>query len=77
MNTQIQVEHAVTEEATGIDLIKEQIQVSSGNRLSFTQRMYHLVNMRLNAEFVPKTLRKTLFPHPEPLTCIMPLEDTG
>ena len=32
MNTRIQVEHAVTEEATGIDLIKEQIQVASGQR---------------------------------------------
>ena len=38
MNTRIQVEHGVTEEATGVDLIKEQIQVASGNRLSFTKR---------------------------------------
>ena len=39
MNTRIQVEHGVTEEATGVDLIKEQIQIASGNRLSLAQKM--------------------------------------
>ncbi|SVC29175.1 uncharacterized protein METZ01_LOCUS282029, partial [marine metagenome] len=38
MNTRIQVEHGVTEEATGIDLIKEQIQIASGQRLAFDQK---------------------------------------
>lgn len=37
MNTRIQVEHGVTEMVTGIDLIKEQILVSSGKKLSFSQ----------------------------------------
>ena len=38
MNTRIQVEHGVTEEATGVDLIKEQIQIASGNRLFIPKR---------------------------------------
>ncbi len=54
MNTRIQVEHGVTEEATGIDLIKEQIQVASGARLSLSQKDVqlnkHAVECRICAE---------------------------
>ncbi len=54
MNTRIQVEHAVTEEATGVDLIKEQIQVASGNRLSIAQKdvvlAKHAIECRICAE---------------------------
>ena len=54
MNTRIQVEHAVTEEATGVDLIKEQIQIASGNRLSFSQKdialSKHAIECRICAE---------------------------
>ena len=54
MNTRIQVEHAVTEEATGVDLIKEQIQVASGNRLSISQKdvvlAKHAIECRICAE---------------------------
>ena len=54
MNTRIQVEHAVTEEVTGIDLIKEQIQIASGQRLSFSQKEVvlnkHAIECRVCAE---------------------------
>ena len=54
MNTRIQVEHGVTEMVTGIDLIKEQILVSSGNKLSFSQYDIKVngcaIECRINAE---------------------------
>ena len=54
MNTRIQVEHPVTEEVTGRDLIKEQIRVASGEKLSFSQRDIkstgHAIEFRVNAE---------------------------
>jgi len=54
MNTRIQVEHPVTEMATDLDLVKEQIRVASGERLSFTQKDVnptgHVIEWRINAE---------------------------
>lgn len=54
MNTRIQVEHPVTEMVTGIDLIKEQIRVAAGIKLSFSQEDIkingHSIECRINAE---------------------------
>lgn len=54
MNTRIQVEHPVTECVTGLDLIKEQIKIASGERLSVTQEdikiQGHAIECRVNAE---------------------------
>ena len=54
MNTRIQVEHPVTEEVTGIDLIKQQILVANGEKLDFDQGDVkvdkHAIECRINAE---------------------------
>ncbi len=54
MNTRIQVEHTVSEEVTDIDLMKEQIRVAAGEKLSFTQDdvkvRHHAIEFRVNAE---------------------------
>ena len=54
MNTRVQVEHPITEMVTGIDIIKEQIKIASGEKLSFTQKDItftgHSMEARINAE---------------------------
>jgi len=58
MNTRLQVEHPVTEEITGIDLVREQIRVASGLKLNYKQKDVtfkgHSIECRINAEN-PKT----------------------
>jgi len=64
MNTRLQVEHPVTEMATGIDIVKEQIRIARGRHLSYTQEQVHqngaAIECRINAEdpnnsFLPST----------------------
>lgn len=52
MNTRIQVEHPVTEESLGVDLIKEQILIASGEKLSLKESSpkFHSIECRINAE---------------------------
>ena len=54
MNTRVQVEHPITEMVTGIDIVKEQIRVAAGEKLSFTQADVqargHSIECRINAE---------------------------
>lgn len=61
MNTRIQVEHPVTEWVTGVDLIKEQIKIASGEKLAFTQDEVklegHSIECRINAENPEKNFR--------------------
>ncbi len=72
MNTRIQVEHPITEMITGVDLVKEQIRVAAGEKLTFTQDDVkfkgHAVECRINAEdattFIPSPGRVTGFHAP-------------
>ena len=54
MNTRIQVEHPVTEMVTGVDIIKEQIKIASGEKLEYKQEDIkfegHSMEVRINAE---------------------------
>lgn len=54
VNTRIQVEHTVTEELYGVDLVREQIRVATGKTLSWEQKDLkpsgHVIQMRINAE---------------------------
>ena len=54
MNTRVQVEHPVTEMVTGIDIIKEQIKIASGENLEYQQKDIkidgHSLEVRINAE---------------------------
>jgi len=68
MNTRLQVEHPITEMATGVDIVAEQIRVARGRQLSYTQDQIefngHAIECRINAEdpfngFLPSTGRIT------------------
>jgi acetyl-CoA carboxylase biotin carboxylase subunit len=72
VNTRVQVEHPVTEAVTGIDIIKEQIRLSSGSPLSVKQRNIeirgHAIECRINAEdpvtFIPSPGKITFMYQP-------------
>lgn len=73
MNTRLQVEHPITELITGIDLVKEQIRIARGRRLTFNQEDIkmngHAIECRINAEdpynnFIPSIGKITTYRAP-------------
>ena len=76
MNTRLQVEHPVTEQITGIDLVKEQINIAQGQPLSFSQKDItingHAIEVRVYAEnaaenFMPATGKLHEYKRPQGL----------
>ncbi|MHB1515477.1 MAG: acetyl-CoA carboxylase biotin carboxylase subunit [Acidiferrobacteraceae bacterium] len=71
MNTRVQVEHAVTEMVTGIDIVQQQLLIASGEKLAYKQKDVvqrgHAIECRINAEdprtFMPSPGRITQY-HP-------------
>jgi acetyl-CoA carboxylase biotin carboxylase subunit len=71
MNTRLQVEHPVTEMITGVDIVREQLRIAAGEKLSFRQEDLairgHAIECRINAEdpktFMPSPGRVDLW-HP-------------
>jgi acetyl-CoA carboxylase, biotin carboxylase subunit len=72
MNTRVQVEHPVTEMVTGIDIVREQILIAAGEKLSYRQKDItwrgHAIECRINAEdprkFTPSPGRVTYYHQP-------------
>ncbi len=73
MNTRVQVEHCVTEMATGIDIVREQVLIAAGEKLSVAQEEIelrgHAIECRINAEaahkgFAPAPGRITSYAEP-------------
>lgn len=68
MNTRIQVEHGVTEMVTGVDLIKEQISVAEGMRLSFCQKDIKCIGCAIECRINAENPEKAFMPSPGKIT---------
>ncbi|MEK3765477.1 acetyl-CoA carboxylase biotin carboxylase subunit [Solibacillus sp. FSL K6-4121] len=76
MNTRLQVEHPVTEEITGLDLVEQQLKIANGEKLAFTrediQQKGHAIEVRIYAEHPI-----TFFPSPGKITKLVLPEGEG
>lgn len=72
MNTRIQVEHPVTEMITGIDLVKEQLKVASGERLSVKQEDVKIKGWAIECRINAENPSKNFMPSPGEITMYLP-----
>jgi len=72
MNTRIQVEHGVTEEVTGIDLIKEQILIAAGEKLEYEQKDIKFTRHALECRICAEDPARGFAPCPGTITLYCP-----
>jgi acetyl-CoA/propionyl-CoA carboxylase biotin carboxyl carrier protein len=68
MNTRVQVEHTVTEMATGIDIVREQIRIAAGEPLSFSQEEVSIVGSAIECRINAEAAHKKFAPAPGTIT---------
>jgi acetyl-CoA/propionyl-CoA carboxylase, biotin carboxylase, biotin carboxyl carrier protein len=68
MNTRVQVEHTVTEMATGIDIVREQIRIAAGEPLSFSQDDVTIVGSAIECRINAEAAHKKFAPAPGTIT---------
>jgi acetyl-CoA carboxylase biotin carboxylase subunit len=64
INSRLQVEHCVTELATGIDIVKEQIRIAAGERLNFSQDDIHMERRALECRITAEDATRNFMPSP-------------
>ncbi len=68
MNTRVQVEHPITEEVTGVDIIKEQLKIASGEKLSYKQKDITVTGHSMEARINSENPDKNFMPCPGTIT---------
>jgi len=77
MNTRLQVEHAVTEQVTGIDLVKLQVRIADGEKLPWTQDEISFRGHSIEARLCAEDVRENFFPSTGRISRYIPSQGFG